>query len=240
TTRRVERRMAVHQIARLDRYLQYLQQTPAEVEALFHDLLIGVTGFFRDPAAFETLEEQVIPRLFAGKSADLPLRVWVPGCSTGEEAYSVAISIQERADALEQRFKGQVFATDIDGRAIERARRGVYPAGVVGDVAPERMARFFVPESPEHTAYRVHKGLRDLLVFSEHDLIRDPPLSKVDLISCRNLMIYLKPALQKRIMPMFHYALSPGGFLFLGTSETVGDFPDLFAAVDRKAKLYQR
>ena len=167
------------------------------------------------------------------------IRVWVPGCSTGEEAYSIAILLQERMEALKQSFKVQVFATDIDRQAIDQARAGVYPASIAADVSPERLARFFTQE-PDGSAYRIHKGIRDMLVFSEQDVIKDPPFSKLDLISCRNLLIYMGGELQKKLIPLFHYALNPGGMLFLGTSETVGEFVDLFAAVDRKSKLYQR
>ena len=238
-SRRVERRMAVHQIERLDEYVRHLQQTPAEVEALFRDLLIGVTNFFRDPEAFAALKEQVIPRLFAGKDAGAVIRVWVPGCSTGEEAYSIAILLQEHMDLLKQSFKVQVFATDIDRQAIDQARTGLYPASIAADISAERLARFFAQE-PDGTAYRVHKGLRDMLIFSEQDVIKDPPFSKLDLISCRNLLIYMGGELQKKLIPLFHYALNPGGVLFLGTSETVGEFADLFATLDRKSKLYQR
>jgi two-component system, chemotaxis family, CheB/CheR fusion protein len=237
--RRIERRMAVHQIERLAEYVRFLQQTPAEVEALFRDLLIGVTSFFRDPEAFAALEEQAIPRLFAGEPAGGPIRVWVPGCSTGEEAYSIAMLLQEQIASLRQGFTAQVFATDVDRAAIEQARAGVYPASIAADVAPERLARFFSQE-PGGGAYRVHKGLRDLLVLSEQDVIKDPPFSKLDLISCRNLLIYMDGELQKKLIPLFHYALKPGGVLFLGTSETVGDSVDLFATLDRPSKLYQR
>jgi two-component system CheB/CheR fusion protein len=237
--RRIDRRMAVHQIDGIDRYVHYLQQTPAEVDALFRDLLIGVTRFFRDPAAFQALEKKVVPKLFAEKSAGAPVRVWVPGCSSGEEAYSIAILLHEQVEALKQSFKVQVFASDIDARAILHARAGIYPAGIAEDVDPERLARFFVRES-EDGAYRIQKVIRDMLVFSEQNVIRDPPFSKLDLISCRNLLIYLNGNIQKKIIPLFHYALNPDGFLFLGTSETVGDFINLFAAMDRKLKLYQR
>ena len=238
-SRRIERRMAVHQIKTLDGYVKYMQQTPAEVEALFRDLLIGVTNFFRDPEAFKALEEQVIPKLFAGKPAGALIRVWSVGCSTGEEAYSVAILLQERMDTLKQSFKVQVFATDIDSQAIATARAGLYPASIAADLSPERLARFFTAE-PDGSGYGIHKGLRDLLIFSEQDLIKDPPFSKLDLISCRNLLIYMGGDLQKKVIPLFHYALNPGGMLFLGTSETVGEFGDLFATLDRKLKLYQR
>ncbi|MEI6503881.1 MAG: CheR family methyltransferase, partial [Armatimonadota bacterium] len=237
--RRIERRMAVHQIATLDVYVKYLQQTPVEVEALFRDLLIGVTNFFRDPEAFQAVEEQVIPKLFVGKPPSAVIRVWSPGCSTGEEAYSLAILLQERLETLKQSIKVQVFATDIDSQAIATARTGVYPASIAADISPERLARFFTAE-PDGSAYRIHKGIRDLLVFSEQNVIKDPPFSKLDLISCRNLLIYLGGDLQKKLMPLFHYALNPGGFLFLGTSETAGEFDDLFATVERKLKLYQR
>jgi len=167
------------------------------------------------------------------------IRVWTPGCSTGEEAYSIAILLQERMETLKQGFKVQVFATDIDLQAIEQARAGVYPASVTADVSPERLARFFARE-PDGGDCRIHKGIRDLLVFSEQDVIKDPPFSKLDLISCRNLLIYMGGELQEKLIPLFHYALNPGGFLFLGTSETVGESVDLFATLDRKSKLYQR
>ncbi len=236
--RRIERRMAINQIEGLETYVRYLQQTPAEVEALFRDLLIGVTSFFRDPEAFKALEEQIIPSLFVGKSADATIRVWVPGCSTGEEAYSIAILLAERQEAMKQIFKVQVFATDIDGEAIATARAGLYPAGISGDLSTERLRRFFVAEPGGH--FRIHKGIRDMLVFSEQNLLKDPPFSKLDLISCRNLMIYLGGQLQKKLMPLFHYALNPAGFLFLGTSESMGEFLYLFTAIERNVKLYQR
>jgi len=237
--RRIERRMAVHQIDGIGGYVKYLQQTPVEVQALFNDLLIGVTNFFRDPEAFAALEAQVIPKLFEGKPAGSAVRVWCAGCSTGEEAFSIAILLQERLEALEVSYRVQVFATDIDSRAIAVARAGLYPGSVADDISPERLARFFTAE-PDGSAYRVHKNIRDLLVFSEQDVIKDPPFSKLDLISCRNLLIYLGPELQKKLISLFHYALQPGGVLFLGTSETAGEVGSLFAVLERKAKIYQR
>ena len=237
--RRIERRMAVHQIESIDSYVKYLQQTPVEVQALFNDLLIGVTNFFRDPEAFAVLEAQVIPKLFQGKSAGAAVRVWCTGCSTGEEAYSIAILLQERLESLKASYKVQVFATDIDSRAIAVARTGIYPASIAENISPERLARFFTLEA-DGSAYRIHKGIRDLLVFSEQDVIKDPPFSKLDLISCRNLLIYLGAELQKKLVSLFHYALQPAGVLFLGTSETAGEQGDLFAVLDRKAKIYQR
>jgi two-component system CheB/CheR fusion protein len=236
--RRVERRMAVQQIETMEGYVRFVQQTPQELDSLFRDMLIGVTSFFRDPEAFKALEEQVIPRIFAGKNAEATIRVWVPGCSTGEEAYSMAILLAERQEVLKQRSKVQVFATDIDSYAIAAARSGIYPASIAADLGPERLARFFAAEAGEST-YRIHKSIRDMLVFSEQNVIKDPPFSKLDLISCRNLLIYLGSDLQKKLIPLFHYALLPGGFLLLGTSETVGEYHNLFAALDRKQKLYQ-
>jgi len=237
--RRIERRMAVHQISTVEEYVKYLQQEPSEVGILFRDMLIGVTNFFRDPEAFKTLEEQIIPKLCAGKPASAVIRVWSPGCSTGAEAYSLAILLAERQNAMKQSFKVQVFATDIDSQAIATARAGHYPASIAADISPERLARFFTVET-DGSAYRIHKSIRDMLVFSEQNVIKDPPFSKLDLISCRNLLIYLGGDLQKRLIPLFHYALKPGGILFLGTSETVGEFGDMFTTLDRKAKLFQR
>ena len=237
--RRIERRMAVHQIETMDGYVKYLQTAQPEVEALFRDLLIGVTKFFRDPEAFKALEARIIPQIFAEKPPGSVIRIWSLGCSTGEEAYSLAILMQERIETLKQSFKIQVFATDIDSQAIATARAGIYPASIATDISPERLSRFFTPD-PEGSTYRIHKVIRDMLVFSEQDIIKDPPFSKLDLISCRNLLIYMDGDLQKKIIPLFHYALNPGAFLFLGTSETVGDFSDLFGALDRKSKLYQR
>jgi len=237
--RRVQRRMAVQQIKGLDEYIRYLQKTPAELDGLFRDLLIGVTSFFRDPETFQALQEQAIPRLLTGKPKGAMIRIWVPGCSTGEEAYSIAILLQEGLEASKQCFRPQVFATDIDRHAIECARVGVYPASIATDISPERLARFFSRET-DGSAYRIHKGIRDMVIFSEQDAIKDPPFSRLDLISCRNLLIYMGGELQKKLIPLFHYALNPGGMLVLGTSESVGEFVDLFATVHRKAKLYQR
>ncbi len=237
--RRIERRMAVHQIETIESYVKYMQQAPPEIEALFRDLLIGVTNFFRDPEAFAALEETVIPQLFTGRPADALIRVWVPGCSTGEEAYSIAIILRERIEALRQNFKLQVFATDIDSQSIANARTGLYPASIAADISQQRLARYFTPEG-DGSMYRIHKSIRDILIFSEQDLIKDPPFSKLDLISCRNLLIYMGSDLQKKIIPLLHYALNPGGYLFLGTSEAVGDFGELYITLDRKNKLYRR
>ena len=242
--RRIERRMAVHQIEVIENYVKYLQQSPAEVEALFRDLLIGVTNFFRDPEAFQALEAQVIPQLMAARSLtdsankDV-LRIWICGCSTGEEAYSIAILLREQMEISSRNFLVQIFATDIDSRAIATARAGLFPNGIASDITPERLSRFFVAE-PDGSGYRVQKSIREMLVFSEHDVNKDPPFSKLDLISCRNVLIYLGSELQKKLIPLFHFALKPNGFLFLGSSEGISDFNDLFSTLDRKAKLYQR
>ncbi len=235
--RRLERRMANHRIGTLTDYVRYLRANPEEVETLCGDLLIGVTRFFRDPQAFVALQEEGLPRLLDGLSPGSTFRVWVPACSTGEEAYSVAILVREHLDASRWFPRVQIFATDMDPKAIEVARAGLYPIGIADDMTPERLQRFFTLEE-DGTGYRIHKNIRDLLVFSEHDLLSDPPFSHIDLISCRNLLIYLAPESQKKLIHLFHYALNPGGMLLLGTSETVGDAADRFDSVDRSAKLY--
>ena len=236
--RRVERRMAVNQVESLGAYVRCLRQTPAELDILFRELLIGVTSFFRDPPAFDAIHQLALPVLLAERTDNLPLRVWVPGCSTGEEAYSLAMLIHEAADQIGRDFMVQVFATDIDHESVERARTAVYPASIAADVSQDRLSRFFSHDDKDF--YRVKKALRDQLIFAEQDVIKDPPFSKIDLISCRNLMIYMEPVLQKRLLPLFHYALNPGGYLLLGNSESVGDFSNLFSVIERKWKLYRR
>jgi two-component system CheB/CheR fusion protein len=235
--RRIERRMAVTRVDRLEDYITLLGGDPVEVETLFRELLIGVTNFFRDAPAFAALASQVLPELIAAHASGDPVRVWVPGCSTGEEAYSIAILLQEQAVSAKRNVPAQVFATDIDSDAIERARVGVYPDSISGDVSPERLARFFVRDGD---TYRVIKAVRDCLVFAKQDVTKDPPFSRVDLISCRNLLIYMDGVLQQKLMSMFHYAINHNGYLFLGSSETVGGDAALFAPVDKKWKLYKR
>ena len=237
--RRIERRMAVHQLSAIEAYVKYLQQSPEEVEALFRDFLIGVTHFFRDPAVFVLVEQQIIAKLLENNTSGAPIRIWCTGCSTREEAYSLAILIFERMELVKKNYAIQLFATDIDSRAIAIARAGIYHSGIAQDISAERLARFFTAE-PDGSAYRIHKNIRDMLIFSEHDLIKDPPLSKLDMVSCRNLLIYMSSDLQKKIIALFHYALNPDGFLFLGTSETVGALGILFSSLDRKAKIFQR
>ena len=237
-SRRIERRMAIQNVNSVDEYVLHLEKKPAEVETLFHDLLIGVTSFFRNPTAFEELQKKIIPNLFTGKHPNSAMRIWVAGCSTGEEAYSIGILLQEQMELLKQIFKVQIFATDIDRRAIENARSGTYPSTISIDISPERLARFFTQDSSGN--YRINKGIRDMMVFSEQDIIKDPPFSKLDLLSCRNVLIYMDRELQKKLIPLFHYALKPGRFLFLGPSETVGEFENIFDTLDRKSKLYRK
>ncbi len=237
--RRIERRMALNQIKDSRQYVQFLLKNTAETEALFRDLLIGVTQFFRDPEIFEVLQTQGIPQLFDNQTDGGTVRIWVCGCSTGEEAYSIAILLQEYLETCEQNYNVQIFATDIDKLAIEQARAGIFPASIAADVSPERLTHFFTQDA-DQGVYRIHKHVRDLLVFSEQNVIKDPPFSKLDLISCRNLLIYLNGTLQKKLIPLFHYALNPKGLLFLGTSETIGDFINLFTALNPKGKLFQR
>ena len=234
--RRLARRMAVTQIDQLEDYVRYLGANPLEVETLFRDLLIGVTNFFRDPQAYAALAEQVIPGLCA-RSRDASVRIWVPACSTGEEAYSHAILLREYLDAAKLNCSIQVFATDIDAEAIERARAGVYPDSIIADVGPERLARYFAEEDG---AYRVRNAIRETVVFANQDLLKDPPFSRLDLISCRNLLIYLDSDAQKKIVQVFHYALNDAGYLFLGNSETASAAPDLFDDVDKKWRIYRR
>ena len=236
--RRIQRRMAVKQIEKIEDYVMFLQKTPQEVEALFRDILIGVTNFFRDPQAFEALDAQIGSRLLAGKQPGERVRIWLPACSSGEEAYSVAILLQERMRNLKQSFAVQLFATDIDSRAIAKARASLYPPSIAADVTQERLQGFFTIEPGG--GYRVRKVIRDMITFSEQDVIKDPPFSQLDLISCRNLLIYLRAELQVKLLRLFHYALNPGGILFLGNAEGVGETDGLFSVLDGKSRLFLR
>jgi two-component system CheB/CheR fusion protein len=235
--RRVQRRMQVGQTTKIEDYAARLREDPDEVRALFRDLLIGVTDFFRDAEAFRALETRVVPKLFEGKGAEDEVRVWVAGCATGEEAYSIAILLREQMDIVEAPPKVQVFATDIDETAMTVARTARYPATLVNEVSPERLKRFFVQEG---ASYRVAKDLREMCIFSNHSVIRDPPFSRLDMISCRNLLIYLKPGLQGQVFPLFHYALRPGGYLFLGLSENIARYTDLFLPLDKANRVFRR
>ncbi|GAB6053186.1 chemotaxis protein CheB [Magnetospira thiophila] len=235
--RRVERRMKLHQIERPADYVRFLSQHVAERTTLFKELLIGVTAFFRDRAAFDVVAETVVPKIFDNLLRDDELRVWVVGCSTGEEAYSLAILLTEEMERRRANIKIQVFGTDLDGEAIEKARGGLFPPSIATDLPPRYLERYF---TSENSGFRVRDSIRSKLVFAEQNITKDPPFSRIDLICCRNLLIYMGAKLQARLMPLFHYALKPGGFLFLGSSETIGDFNTLFAVIDRKAKIYQR
>ncbi|HEX3034139.1 MAG TPA: CheR family methyltransferase, partial [Thermodesulfobacteriota bacterium] len=235
--RRIERRMSIHQIDKLSDYARLLQDNHHEIDMLFKELLIGVTNFFRDPEAFGVLKTKVLPYLFKEKRDYDSIRVWTVGCSTGEEAYSIAIVFREYIEAEALGVKVQIFATDIDDDAIETARAGVYPDSIAVDVSPERLRRYFIKEGD---TYHVDKRIRESIVFAIHNVVKDPPFSKLDMISCRNLLIYLDTELQKKILPLFHYALKPEGILFLGTSETIGTFVDLFDVFDKKWKFYKR
>jgi two-component system, chemotaxis family, CheB/CheR fusion protein len=228
--RRIERRMNVHQITDPEKYVQFLQQNPNEIDTLFRELLISVTSFFRDPDVFEALKNTYLPALIDSRPEKYTLRVWVPGSSTGEEAYSLAIILRECMKKMNKSFEVQIFGTDLDADAIETARVGIYPAGIAVDVSLDRLGQFFTLE--DHT-YRIRKDIREMVIFAPQNVIKDPPFTKIDLLSCRNLLIYLNADLQKRLLPIFHYALKPGGLLMLGTSESVGGFTDLFETVSR-------
>ncbi|MEW6138549.1 MAG: chemotaxis protein CheB [Thermodesulfobacteriota bacterium] len=235
--RRIDRRMAINRVRALEDYIRILQNAPEEARVLFKELLIGVTSFFRDPEAFEALKKKALMKLIRERTKNRPLRIWVPGCATGEEAYSIAMIARECMDSLKTEVEVQVFATDIDAEAIEAARTGIYPQSIVVDVNEERLRRFFVEADG---SLQVKKDIRDKLVFAIQNVVADPPFSKLDLVSCRNLMIYLTSELQRKLIPLFHYALRKDGYLFLGTAETVGEFGDLFSTEDRKWKLFKR
>ena len=237
--RRIERRMGLHQIDRIAAYVRFMQENPQETELLFKELLIGVTSFFRDPALWEQLKEKILPALLATRPMGGTIRAWTPGCSTGEEAYSLAIVFKEVLGIVKPagNFLLQVFATDLDKDAVDKARTGVYPANIAADISPERLHRFFVQEE---RGYRVGKEIRESVVFAPQNLIMDPPFTKLDILICRNLLIYLDPSIQKKLLPIFHYSLNPGGILFLGSAETIGAFTDLFAPLDGKTRIFRR
>ena len=236
-SRRIQRRMLVVQLTTVTEYVERLRQDKEEVDRLFRDLLISVTHFFRDPEAWSVLGTTVIPRIVERASGEGSLRAWIPGCATGEEAYSLAILLAEALVEKHEKVKVQIFAGDIDEEALAFARQASYPEGVAEHVSPERRERFFVKE--EH-GYRVVKAIREMVIFSSHNLIKDPPFSRLDLIVCRNLLIYMEPELQRSVTNLFHYALRSGGYLFLGPSEGVVGPAALFRALDAKHRIYQR
>jgi two-component system, chemotaxis family, CheB/CheR fusion protein len=235
--RRVERRMALHRIERLPDYIKFAQSSTDELRLLYKDMLIGVTSFFRDAGPFEMLKSTILPRLVEPKAPGASIRVWVPACSTGEEVYSIAICILELLGDGAQDHRLQVFGTDIDEDSVRQARRGLYPQNIEQDVSPERLQRFFIRTEAK---YQVSRRVRDMVVFSSHNVLKDAPFSRLDLVSCRNLLIYLRPAMQKKVLRILNYSLLPTGFLMLGTSETVGDASDYFTLVDRKNKIYSK
>ena len=235
--RRIERRMALHHVPSIGEYVTFLHENPQEIDVLARELLIGVTRFFRDPDAWVVLEEEICRGLIPARPEGGTIRVWSVGCSTGEEAYSLAILLRECLDALERPDTILVFATDVDAKAIGVARRGSYPANIAADVTPERLKRFFVKEDD---TYRVQKEIRESVVFATQNVLSDPPFTHLDILSCRNLLIYLSAELQKQLIPLFQYALNPGGILFLGTAESISGFDGLFKMVDNKWKIFQR
>ncbi len=233
--RRITRRMALQKMEGLKDYARFLQTNPDEVEALHRDILVNVTSFFRNAEVFELLKAKIFPQLFKDRSRHDPVRAWVLGCSSGEEAYSIAMTFVEFTESTGSHVPVQVFATDLNGTAIEKARAGVYSKSITNDVSPERLRRFFVEVDGN---YRIAKPIRDMCVFAKHNVLSDPPFSRLDLISCRNLLIYLEPSLQQKIVPLLHYALKPTGFLALGSSETIGSYRDLFEIADAQCKVY--
>jgi two-component system, chemotaxis family, CheB/CheR fusion protein len=235
--RRIQRRMVVHRLEDIDDYFTFLKRNPEEVDALFREMLIHVTGFFREPETFDVLQSVVLPRLLEKRGQNDPIRIWLPGCSTGEEAYSLAIVVTEFFDNRSDSPTIQIFATDVSDRVLEIARKGVFEPNIETSLTKDRLRRFF---SKNERGYQINKQIRDLCVFARQNVLRDPPFSRLDLISCRNVLIYFETAAQKKLIPFFHYALKPGGFLLLGGAETVGNFSDLFEPVDSKTKLFAK
>ncbi|MER8482111.1 CheR family methyltransferase [Mesorhizobium sp. M1322] len=234
--RRIKRRMQIAQLDSIEEYVEWLKKDAREVMHLFRDLLINVTDFFRDPDAFKLLEEKIIPQLFEGKTANDSVRIWVPGCATGEEVFSIGMLLREHMETLSVVPRVQIFATDIDEPALAVARAARYPAALLQGLSAERKQRFF---SSDGESYVLANEVRELCVFSSHSVVRDPPFSRMDMVSCRNLLIYFGSDIQNRVIPIFHYALKPGGYLFLGTSESVGQHDVLFATVDKKKRIFQ-
>ena len=236
-SRRINRRMVLLKMDSLASYIARLRESPGELDALFQDLLISVTGFFRDPKVFETLKKKIFPRIVKHKSAEEAVRVWVPGCSSGEEVFSLAMALMEFMDKAGRKCPIQLFGTDVNETVLNRARNAIYPDSIKADITPERLRRFFTRTDG---GYRISKAIRDVCVFARQNVVTDPPFSKVDLISCRNVLIYFGTPMQKKVIPIFHYALNPHGFLLLGTAESVGGFADLFELVDAKQRIYAK
>jgi len=233
--RRIQRRMIVHKIDRIEEYVKYVQTNPSEIKALYQDMLINVTSFFRNPAVFDAMKTEVFPRLISNRGAESPIRVWTPGCASGEETYSVAIVLLEFLGEKAARTPIQLFGTDVSETSIAKARAGVYPENIQGDVSAERLRRFF---TRAEGGYRISKSTRDMCIFAQHNALNDPPFSQMDIICCRNLLIYLEPVLQNRMISLFHYSARPNGYLVLGTSEGIGAVGNLFSTVDRANKIF--
>jgi two-component system CheB/CheR fusion protein len=235
--RRIQRRLALRDCHNVDDYLQILRRDRDELSSLYQDLLIRVTQFFRDREAFDLLKEQVFPELVKGRTQSRPIRIWVAGCSTGEEVYSLAISLLEYLDSQPERTSIKILATDLNEATLQKARNGIYIDNIEVDVSPQRLRRFF---NRANSHYQISKAIRELCVFSRHNLVTDPPFSHIDLVSCRNVLIYMDTTLQKRVLPILHYALQPEGYLFLGPSENVGSFTELFTPVDGRHRIFRK
>jgi two-component system CheB/CheR fusion protein len=235
--RRIQRRMVVHKTDKIEEYVNYIQANPAEIQALYQDMLISVTSFFRNRGVFEALKPQVFPRILENRPPEASLRIWTPGCASGEETYSLAITLLEYLGDQSVRIPVQFFGTDVSEANISKARSGVYPENIHGDVSEERLRRFF---TKVESGYRVNKNLRDMCIFAQHNLVNDPPFSRMDIICCRNLLIYLEPLLQNKVVSLFHYALRPSGFLVLGNAEGIGAATGSFAVEDHAHKIFSR
>ena len=235
--RRIHRRMVVHKIDKLEDYVRFLQTNPAEIKALYQDMLINVTSFFRNPSVFQAMKSEVFPQIMKSRSSDRTIRIWTPACSSGEEIYSVAIALLEYLGGKSSGNSIQFFGTDVSETSVARARSGVYPDNIQGDVSADRLRRFF---NRIEGGYRISKAIRDMCIFAQHNLLKDPPFSQMDLICCRNLLIYLEPVLQNKVIALFHYATRPEGFLVLGASEGIGSANNLFATVDRTCKIFSK
>ena len=235
--RRIQRRMVVHRIEKIKEYIKHVQKNPAEIKALYQDMLISVTNFFRNPRVFDALKATVFPAILKSLPRERGIRIWTPGCASGEETYSVAMMLLEFLGDKASQIPIQLFGTDVNEASIVRARNGVYPANILGDVTPERLRRFF---TKTESGYRISKGIRDMCIFAQHNLLHNPPFSQMNLICCRNLLIYIETAEQHKVISLFHYALRPGGFLVLGSSEGVGTATNMFAVEDRASKIFSR
>ena len=235
--RRIQRRMVVHKIDRLPEYVKYIQTNPTEIKALYQDMLINVTSFFRNPGMFEALKTEVFARILKDRGAEWAVRMWTPGCASGEETYSVAIALLEFLGDKASEVTIQLFGTDVSETSIIKARTGVYPENIQGDVSADRLRRFF---TKTEGGYRISKTIRDMCIFAQHNVLNDPPFSQMDLICCRNLLIYLEPVLQSKVISLFHYAAKPGGYLVLGSSEGVGTIAKLFNLEDRTYKIFSK